>query len=81
MSHNNTHEKPFLHSPLETPDEEKLQKAKDILGSLCEQLTDEQIKTIITEIQFLTDTWLDEFEREIFNGKTIQELLSEEILL
>jgi len=60
---------------------EKLQEVKNILGVLGEQLTDDQIKTIATKVQFLTDVWLDEFEREIFNGKTIQELLSEDALV
>lgn len=57
------------------------QEVKGILGILGKQLIDDQINTIATEIQFLTDAWLDEFERKIFNRKTIQELLSEETLL
>ena len=66
-------------NPLE--DTEKLEKAREILGELAVGLSDEELKTIVTEIQFLTDSWLDEFERGIFAGKTLNELLTEEVTI
>ncbi len=54
---------------------EKLQKAREILGELANVYSDDELWKIVTEIQFLTDCWLDEFEREIFDGKTLTELL------
>lgn len=62
-------------------DTEKLKKTKKILGELALELSDEELKTIVTEIQFLADTWLDEFERGIFAGKTLNELLTEEVTI
>ncbi len=58
---------------------EKLQKAREILGELANEYSDDELWKIVTEIQFLTDCWLDEFEREIFDGKTLTELLTEEV--
>lgn len=58
---------------------EKLYKAREILGELANEYSDDELWKIVTEIQFLTDCWLDEFEREIFDGKTLSELLTEEV--
>lgn len=58
---------------------EKLHKAREILGELANEYSDDELWKIVTEIQFLTDCWLDEFEREIFDGKTLNELLKEEV--
>jgi len=66
-------------NPLE--DTEKLEKAREILGELAVELSDEELKTIVTEVQFLADSWLDEFERGIFAGKTLNELQTEEVTL
>lgn len=66
-------------NPLE--DTEKLEKAREILGELAVELSDEELKTIITEIQFLADSWLAEFEQSIFAGKTLNELLTEEVTI
>ena len=66
-------------NPLE--DTEKLEKAREILGELAAELSDEELKTIVTEVQFLADSWLDEFERGIFAGKTLNELLTGEVTI
>lgn len=58
---------------------EKLYKAREILGELANEYSDDELWKIVTEIQFLTDCWLDDFEREIFDGKTLSELLTEEV--
>lgn len=54
-----------------------IQKAREILGLLANEFTPEQLKDVVMEIQYLTDSWLDEYERELFNGKTLRELLHE----
>ena len=36
-------------------------------------MSDEQVPCIATEFQFLIDTWLDEFEKDVFNGMTLKE--------
>jgi len=69
----------ITNNPLEHTD--NLEKAREILGELANELSDEELKTTVTEIQFLTDSWLDEFEKIIFEGKTLNELLIEEVSL
>lgn len=58
-------------------DEKSVQKAKEILGKLADQLTPDQLKDTVTEMQFLANSWLDDFERKIFKGLTLKELLHE----
>ncbi len=61
--------------PEQRSEEKALKRAKEILGELASQYTQEQLKNVVTEIQFLAESWLDDFEREIFKGKTLRELL------
>jgi len=56
-----------------------IEEAREILGDTAKQLTDEQLKDICVEIQFLVESWLDEYERSVFNGKTLRELLGEAV--
>lgn len=52
-----------------------IQEVRDILGNAGEQLTDEQVCDLTSEIQYLVDTWLEEYEQKVFDGKTLRELL------
>jgi NH3-dependent NAD+ synthetase len=52
--------------------------AKQILGKLALNFTDEDIKEIVSEIHYLAETWLDDFERKMFDGHTLKELIFEE---
>lgn len=54
-----------------------IQKSKEALGKLTSEFTTDQLKDVITEVKFLAETWLDDFEREIFKGRTLKELLHE----
>lgn len=63
--------------PEQQYDENNLKKAKEILGTLTDEFTDEQLKVALTEIIFLSESWLDDFERKLFKGVTLQELLHE----
>ena len=40
-------------------------------------MTEDELQTTVTELQYLVDIWLNEIERQLFNGKTIDELLIE----
>ena len=64
-------------------DKEKKQRtiaeAKEILGDSAQSLTDDQVYDLVNEIQFLTDTWIEEFEQKVFDGKTLNELLETEL--
>ena len=61
--------------PEQQYDEKNIQKAKEILGETALEFTPEQLKDTVTEIQYLCESWLDDFERQIFDGITLQELL------
>ena len=63
--------------PEQQREEKTVQKAKNILGDLAKEFTHDQLRDVISEIQYLTDSWLDDFERKIFKGLTLNELLHE----
>ncbi len=63
--------------PEQQHQEKNIQTAKKVLGSLADSFTSEQLKDMTTEMLYLTDSWLDDFEREIFDGITLKELLHE----
>jgi len=63
--------------PEQEHEEKELKQAKDVLGLLAFEFSDTEIKTIVMEVEYLTDTWLDEFERKTFKGLTLKELLHE----
>lgn len=63
--------------PEQQVEEKTIQETKKILGATADKLTKEQLKDVITETRFLVETWLDDFERDIFGGVTLNELLHE----
>lgn len=63
--------------PEQQHEDKNIQKAKQILGEKAAEFTTEQFRDLITEVQYLVNTWLDDFERETFNGQTLKELLHE----
>ena len=63
--------------PEQQYDEKNIQSAKKILGSVAENFTTEEVRDIVTEVQYLTNNCLDDFERMIFEGITLKELLHE----
>jgi len=50
-------------------------EAREILGESAKDLTDEQVYDLTNEIQYLVDSWLEEYEKEVFDGKTLDELI------
>lgn len=56
-----------------------IREARDILGESASEITDAQVYELITEVQYLADTWIEEFERNVFDGKTLEELLHLEL--
>ncbi len=55
-------------------EETKIQKSRRILGEAVTEMTDEQLGIFLTEVQYLLDTWLDSFERDIFDGLTLKQV-------
>lgn len=53
--------------------EDKLtQRAKGVLGS---DYSIEDTKSLITAYEFLIQNWLEEYEKQVFDDKTLKELL------
>lgn len=63
--------------PEQEYEEKTIQMAKEILGDIAKEYSPEELKCAIIEMQYLIDTWLDDFEKKIFNGMTLKELLHE----
>ncbi len=40
-------------------------------------MTEDELQTTVTQLQYLVDIWLNEIERQLFDGKTLDELLIE----
>lgn len=56
----------------------RIQKARRVMGSLTNELSDEDLEVYITEFQYLIDQWLDNFEQQAFNGQTLKQVLGQE---
>jgi len=57
-------------------EENKIARMRGHLGQTAKDLSDTQIETIVTEFQFLIDSWMDEYEKGVLNGKTLKEVLN-----
>lgn len=65
-----------LSSIFPTPAEEtKVQKARMLLQEVAVNLTDEEVEIFITELQCLIESWFDVYEKQAFDGLTLEELL------
>ena len=43
-------------------------------------IDEDELQNSVVKMQHLTELWLDSFEKEIFEGKTLRELLENTIL-
>jgi hypothetical protein len=67
-----------LNSIFPQPQEENnITRTRNHLGEVSRNFSDEQMLVIISEFQFLIETWLDEYEKEVFKGMTLKEILNE----
>lgn len=62
----------------EQHEETRIQKARTIMGEAIKDLTDEELDKYLIEFQYLIDSWLDEYEQQVFGGITLQQVLREE---
>lgn len=56
-------------------EQKDIDEAREMLGDTAKDITDDELKDILVEIQYLVECWMEEYERTIFNGKTLNELL------
>lgn len=59
-------------------EERQIEQARRIMGEAVNELSDHELETYLTKFQYLLDTWFDEFERGLFENKTLQQLLKED---
>ena len=59
-------------------EENKLQKARRILGDIAIDIPDDVLEIHLVKFQYLVDCWLDSFEKQAFKGKTLNQLVREE---
>ena len=58
-------------------EENKITRTRKTLDETAKTLSDEQIECINTKFQFLIESWLDEYEKEIFGEMTLKKILNE----
>lgn len=63
--------------PEQEHDEKGVKRAKEILGDLAKEFSDSELKDVVAQFEYLAESWLDDFEREIFEGLTLREVLHE----
>lgn len=51
-----------------------VEEARKILGNVAEGMSDEQIQEQMAKMEYLAEGWLDQYEKSIFDGKTLDEL-------
>lgn len=54
----------------------KASQARQILGSVVSEMTDDQLEMLVARCEYLTGCWLDEYERQLFGGKTLKETMN-----
>jgi len=54
---------------------DKLDEFRELLLKNGIEMNDDEIQTSISELQYLIDFWLNNVEKQIFEGKTLDELL------
>lgn len=52
-----------------------IEEARKILGKTAERMSDEQLQDQLVRMKFLIESWLDKYERSIFDGRTLNELV------
>jgi len=46
-----------------------------MLGNKAESLTDIEVKDIVCKLEYLAEGFLDNYEKQIFQGKTLKQVL------
>ncbi len=58
--------------PEQVHEDKTVQRAKEILG---DKYTTEDIKSMIASFEYLINAWLEEYEKKVFDNRTLKELL------
>ncbi len=77
MQYGKTFETALQHIFPAKQEETRIQKARLIMGDDVKDLSDEDLDVYLTNFQYLIDSWLDEYEKQVFDNKTLKEILKE----
>ena len=77
LSHRKAFESSFNSLLPELQEESKIQQARGILGDTAKDMTDEELSVYLTQFEYLLEGWLDSYEKQLFNGLTLQQMLRE----
>jgi hypothetical protein len=58
-----------------TEHDARLQQARRIMTDEIAEVSDKDLGTHLTELQYLIDSLMDDFERTVFEGKTLKQLM------
>lgn len=58
--------------PEQEHENKTVQRTKQILG---DKYTTVEVKSMIASFEYLINTWMEEYEKKVFDGKTLRELL------
>jgi len=58
--------------PEQTREDKALQRATEILGK---EYSTEDVKSLIASFEYLINNWLEEYEKKVFDNKTVKEIL------
>lgn len=61
----------------EEKEEALLRLVRKIMGESVVELSDRELEVYVTKFQYLIDCWMDEFEKEIFDGLTLKQVIME----
>ena len=50
-------------------------EAREILGNSAGNLSDDEVFDLVNEVQYLVDSWIEEYEETVFDGNTLNVLL------
>lgn len=62
--------------PEQNHEEKIVRQTRALLGGLIDHYSTEELEQIIIQVQCLTEAWLDAYERNVFEGLTLNELLN-----
>jgi len=68
-------ERSFTQFSPETVEQTGTSKARHLLGEAVKSMDEAQLETMVAQCEYLIDCWLDDYERKVFNGKTLSEMV------
>jgi len=59
---------------IESAEQTKINKTREVLNESAKNISDEQLETFCAQFDYLLNCWLDSFETQLFDGKTLREI-------